>query len=52
MQPVVSHLESHDLDHLLVLLSGVAVGHFALCFLSSKIGIALFSPYLSHRVFQ
>lgn len=38
----------------LVLISGVAVGHFALCFMSSKMGIALFPPYLAptHRVFQ
>lgn len=34
--------------HILVLLSGVSVGHFASCFLSSKIGIALFSLNLSH----
>lgn len=31
----------------LVLIAGVAVGHFALCFISSKMGIALFPPYLT-----
>lgn len=38
----------------LVLISEVSVGHFVLCFMSSKMEIALFLPYLTppHTVFQ
>lgn len=38
----------------LVLISEVAVGHFVLCFMSSKMEIAFFLPYLTppHIVFQ